>query len=163
MRDADCVAFLRWALPRLELRWRGFRRPRRQVCRRVERRYRQLELSDVAAYRRRLLEDPTEWLDVWITAEDDDPDTPEIQLTVYFNGDTEPTIELERAPRFRDRLTLRRTSKWPQSHRDTEQEEKGRSVARSGPATTGRSRNAPARQANYLRHSFDLSHPLEKV
>ena len=61
MRDADCVAFLRWALPRLDLRWQGFRRPRRQVCRRVERRYRGLGLPDVEAYRRRLLEDPAEW------------------------------------------------------------------------------------------------------
>ncbi|MFQ5349588.1 MAG: CheR family methyltransferase [Thermoanaerobaculia bacterium] len=61
MRDADCVAFLRWALPRLDLRWRGFRRPRRQVCRRVERRFRALGLPHVAAYRDRLLEDPAEW------------------------------------------------------------------------------------------------------
>jgi len=38
MRDDDCVALLRWALPRLRLRWPGFRRVRRQVCRRVDRR-----------------------------------------------------------------------------------------------------------------------------
>ena len=61
MRDADCVEFLRWALPRLGLRWEGFRRPRRQVCRRIERRYRELGLTDHRAYRDRLAEDPTEW------------------------------------------------------------------------------------------------------
>ncbi len=35
MTDEDCVAFLQWALPRLRLRWEGFRKPRRQVCRRI--------------------------------------------------------------------------------------------------------------------------------
>ena len=61
MRDADCVAFLRWALPRLGLRWRGFRRVRRQVCRRVRMRFTELGLPDVAAYRRRLETEPAEW------------------------------------------------------------------------------------------------------
>jgi hypothetical protein len=32
--DAECVVFLQWALPRLGLRWQGFRKVRRQVCRR---------------------------------------------------------------------------------------------------------------------------------
>ena len=61
MRDADCVEFLRWALPSLGLRWAGFRRPRRQVCRRIERRYRELGLPDLRAYRDRLAVDPAEW------------------------------------------------------------------------------------------------------
>jgi chemotaxis protein methyltransferase CheR len=59
--DRDCIDFLQWALPRLGLRWEGFRKPRRQVCRRVERRRRALGLSDVDAYRGRLEADPAEW------------------------------------------------------------------------------------------------------
>ena len=61
MRDGDCVAFLRWALPRLELRWQGFRRPRRQVCRRIRRRLREIGLPHLRAYRQRLREEPDEW------------------------------------------------------------------------------------------------------
>lgn len=56
--DAECVAFLRWALPRLGLRWPGFRRVRRQVCRRLGRRLDALGLPDLAAYRRRLEAEP---------------------------------------------------------------------------------------------------------
>jgi chemotaxis protein methyltransferase CheR len=59
--DADCVAFLRWALPRLRLRWRGFRRIRRQVCRRVERRVRELDLAGLDAYRAYLEAELSEW------------------------------------------------------------------------------------------------------
>ena len=51
MRDTDCVDFLRWALPRLGMRWRGFRRVRRQVCRRLGRRLKELELEDLTQYR----------------------------------------------------------------------------------------------------------------
>ncbi len=61
MRDAECVQFLRWALPRLGFRWRGFRRVRRQVCRRVQARLRELGLEDVEAYRAHLLAEPGEW------------------------------------------------------------------------------------------------------
>jgi hypothetical protein len=28
MRDDECVTFLRWSLPRLELRWNGYRKVR---------------------------------------------------------------------------------------------------------------------------------------
>ena len=35
MKDADCVAFLQWCLPRLEMRWPGFRKVRGQVCKRI--------------------------------------------------------------------------------------------------------------------------------
>jgi chemotaxis protein methyltransferase CheR len=59
--DRDCSDFLQWALPRLGLGWAGFRKPRRQVCRRIERRRRGLGLSDVEAYRARLEVDPGEW------------------------------------------------------------------------------------------------------
>lgn len=61
MTDADCVAFLQWALPQLQLRWIGFRRVRRQVCRRIDRRRIALGLADVTAYRTYLTEHPDEW------------------------------------------------------------------------------------------------------
>jgi chemotaxis protein methyltransferase CheR len=60
--DADsCVAFLQWALPRLGLRWAGFRRVRRQVCRRIFRRLTELGIADLAGYRQYLREHPPEW------------------------------------------------------------------------------------------------------
>jgi chemotaxis protein methyltransferase CheR len=59
--DEACVAFLQWALPRLGLRWAGFRKVRRQVCRRVARRIAALGLPDHAAYREHLAAHPDEW------------------------------------------------------------------------------------------------------
>jgi chemotaxis protein methyltransferase CheR len=60
--DPDaCVAFLQWALPRLGLRWAGFRKVRRQVCRRVARRIAELGLADHAADRAHLAAHPDEW------------------------------------------------------------------------------------------------------
>lgn len=61
MRDEDCVEFLQWALPRLHLRWPGFRKVRRQVCRRVERRARELGLAGIDEYRAYLEADEAEW------------------------------------------------------------------------------------------------------
>lgn len=61
MNDTDCTAFLQWALPQLELRWPGFRKVRRQVCKRLIRRMHVLGLDDFAAYRARLEADPSEW------------------------------------------------------------------------------------------------------
>lgn len=61
LKDADCVALLQWALPHLGLHWPGFRKVRRQVCRRVAGRMRELGLADPAAYRERLERDPSEW------------------------------------------------------------------------------------------------------
>jgi chemotaxis protein methyltransferase CheR len=61
MTDADCVAFLQWALPRLGRRWSGYRKVRRQVCRRVWRRVAELGLDSLAEYRRHLEQDPDEW------------------------------------------------------------------------------------------------------
>jgi len=61
MRDADCVAFLQWALPRLDLRWPGFRKVRGQVCKRIRRRMHDLGIASFAAYRDRLETDPQEW------------------------------------------------------------------------------------------------------
>jgi len=61
LTESDCTAFLEWALPRLELRWRGFRKVRRQVCKRLIRRMRDLGVANFAAYRAKLEADPTEW------------------------------------------------------------------------------------------------------
>jgi CheR methyltransferase, SAM binding domain len=61
MQDADCVQFLRWALPRLELRWAGFRKGRRQVCRRISWRLAELGLSDGTAYRSYIEGNADEW------------------------------------------------------------------------------------------------------
>ena len=62
MKDADCVQSLQDVLPRLRMRWRGFRKVRRQVCKRVDRRLRQLGLSDMSAYRDYLDRHSPEWL-----------------------------------------------------------------------------------------------------
>lgn len=59
--DTDCTAFLQWALPRLELRWPGFRKVRRQVCKRLRARTRDLGLDNYSAYQARLEADPSEW------------------------------------------------------------------------------------------------------
>lgn len=61
MNDTDCTVFLQWALPQLDLRWPGFRKVRRQVCKRLMRRMSDLRIADFAAYRARLEADPTEW------------------------------------------------------------------------------------------------------
>jgi len=59
--DVECVSFLQWALPRMHLRWAGFRRVRGQVCKRIARRLRELDLSDLGAYRAYLETHPVEW------------------------------------------------------------------------------------------------------
>lgn len=61
MSDSECVAFLQWALPRLDLRWPGFRKVRAQVCKRIKRRMTELGLDGFAAYRARLEADRSEW------------------------------------------------------------------------------------------------------
>jgi chemotaxis protein methyltransferase CheR len=61
MNDSECVAFLQWALPQLGLRWDGFRKVRRQVCKRLSRRLAELGLSDLNAYRGHLERDRAEW------------------------------------------------------------------------------------------------------
>jgi chemotaxis protein methyltransferase CheR len=61
MKEADCVAFLQWALPRLHLQWRGFRKVHGQVCKRLKRHLHELQLSDIAAYRTYLEGHPQEW------------------------------------------------------------------------------------------------------
>jgi chemotaxis protein methyltransferase CheR len=61
VRDADCIAFLQWALPHLGRSWPGYRKVRRLVCRRLGRRLRSLGLADLDAYRGYLTARPAEW------------------------------------------------------------------------------------------------------
>ena len=61
MKDSDCVDFLQWALPRLGLRWPGFRKVRKQVCKRVDRRLRELGVPDAKTYRDFLEKHREEW------------------------------------------------------------------------------------------------------
>ena len=61
MNDTECVGFLQWALPRLGMRWAGFRRVRGQVCKRLARRLSLVGLRSLADYRALLEADPAEW------------------------------------------------------------------------------------------------------
>lgn len=61
MAKKQCVDFLKDALPRLGLRWPGFRRVCRQVCKRVGRRLQELHLGDFASYQAYLAANPSEW------------------------------------------------------------------------------------------------------
>jgi chemotaxis protein methyltransferase CheR len=59
--DQTCIAFLQWCLPRLELRWPGYRKVRRLVAKRLNRRLAALGLADLSAYRSFLAREPAEW------------------------------------------------------------------------------------------------------
>ncbi len=61
MKDRDCIEFLQSSLPRLRMRWQGFRKVRGQVCKRIDRRIRELGLADIAAYRSFLENNADEW------------------------------------------------------------------------------------------------------
>lgn len=61
MHDEACVEFLQWALPQLRMRWPGFRKVRAQVCKRLQRRLRELGIAEVADYRRYLATHDEEW------------------------------------------------------------------------------------------------------
>ena len=61
MKDECCVRFLQWVLPQLHMRWPGFRKVRKQVCKRLQRRISELELVDVDAYRSYLQAHTDEW------------------------------------------------------------------------------------------------------
>ena len=56
-----CHHFLQWALPRLGLRREGYRKVRRQVCRRIQNRIGELHLRGFSAYRAYLEAHPAEW------------------------------------------------------------------------------------------------------
>lgn len=59
--DPEGAQFLQWCLPRLHLSWSGFRKVRRQVYKRINRRLQELEISSIAAYRAYLENHPGEW------------------------------------------------------------------------------------------------------
>ena len=50
MSDRECIEFLRHWLPRIGLSWEGFRKPRSQVCKRINSRARGLGLEDLNEY-----------------------------------------------------------------------------------------------------------------
>lgn len=61
MEDDVCVRFLQWLLPQLRMRYPGFRKVRKQVCKRIQRHIKQLNLSDAKAYQHYLETHPDEW------------------------------------------------------------------------------------------------------
>ncbi len=58
---ADCRAFLKLALPHLELHWPGYRRVHGQVCKRIVHRFRTLGLTSFDAYQAYIADNPQEW------------------------------------------------------------------------------------------------------
>ena len=81
MTDRDCVEFLQWALPKMRMRWPGFRKVRRQVCKRAARRMLTLGLPSLRGYRAHLEAHPEEWrslrgsppLSPWFTVQSRSP------------------------------------------------------------------------------------------
>lgn len=61
MTDIDCIDFLQWTLPKLRMRWKGFRKVRKRVCRRLQSRIDELGLESVKDYRKYLEENIEEW------------------------------------------------------------------------------------------------------
>lgn len=61
MKDSDCVDFLQWALPKMHMQWQGFRKVRKQVCKRIDQRLNAISLSDIRSYRNYLKTHTEEW------------------------------------------------------------------------------------------------------
>lgn len=61
MKDDECVRFLQWVLPQLQMRWPGFRKIRSRVCKRIQRHINSLQLDSVTAYQAYLQAHPAEW------------------------------------------------------------------------------------------------------
>ena len=61
MSDLACVTFLKWCLPRLGLRWQGYRKVHRLVCKRLNRRLGELGLTELPQYNNWLMAHPDEW------------------------------------------------------------------------------------------------------
>lgn len=61
MTDHELVDFLQWCLPKIQMRWLGFRKVRHTIRKRLNRRIRELSLVDLNAYREKLSSDPSEW------------------------------------------------------------------------------------------------------
>ncbi len=56
-----CDEFLKWALPRMDLSWSGYRNVRGQVCKRIKKRLYELNLVSLDRYREYLESSPSEW------------------------------------------------------------------------------------------------------
>jgi chemotaxis protein methyltransferase CheR len=61
MNNHECINFLQWCLPKLHYQWKGFRKVRRQVCRRIKHRIKELNLSGIHEYKSLLEENEEEW------------------------------------------------------------------------------------------------------
>ncbi len=61
MKDVECVDFLQRCLPRLRLQWSGFRKVHKQVCKRLGRRIKELNLSGLSGYEGYLATHSGEW------------------------------------------------------------------------------------------------------
>ena len=61
MKDTQCVSFLQQVMPTLQFQWRGFRKVRKQVCKRIDRRIKELGLSGIEAYGEYLKNHRSEW------------------------------------------------------------------------------------------------------
>ncbi len=61
MKDTECISFLQRVMPTLRLQWHGFRKVRKQVCKRIDRRIKALGLSGFEAYGEHLEHDRSEW------------------------------------------------------------------------------------------------------
>ncbi|WP_455204955.1 CheR family methyltransferase [Kaarinaea lacus] len=61
MKNSDCTEFLQWALPQIQLRWPGYRKVRNQVCKRLSRRLRLLQLNTFSDYQLYLRQHTQEW------------------------------------------------------------------------------------------------------
>jgi chemotaxis protein methyltransferase CheR len=62
VKQAECVEFLQWCLPKLRMRWLGFRKVRSQVCKRIGGRIGELDLEDFNAYRKYVESHAEEWM-----------------------------------------------------------------------------------------------------
>jgi len=61
MKDTRCVSFLQQVMPTRQFQWRGFRKVRKQVCKRIDRRIKELGLSGIEAYGEYLNNHRSEW------------------------------------------------------------------------------------------------------
>ncbi|MFO8235257.1 MAG: CheR family methyltransferase [Bacteroidales bacterium] len=61
MKDDNCVEFLQWALPKLNFRWKGYKKVRKQVCKRIQRRMNELQLNNTEEYKIYLQNNKNEW------------------------------------------------------------------------------------------------------
>ncbi|MCP4299658.1 MAG: chemotaxis protein CheR [Gammaproteobacteria bacterium] len=62
MKNEQCIRFLQWALPQLNLRWSGYRKVHNQVCKRIDRRLRDLGLNGIDDYQAYVEQHSDEWV-----------------------------------------------------------------------------------------------------